>query len=159
MNTDPPARIPQVQPEDLTDDGRGVFTALGTIRAGQQAAPSAGGPTAQANHVLRTLAQHPALSKSFLPFNGYLLSANSTLPVRLRQLAIHRVAWIRHCVYMWSSHLRVSLPLGLTREDFDAVKVGEASSHWSPLERTLIARRRPTRRGLGDERRGVVGLA
>jgi len=136
---DPPARIPRLRPEDLSDDARGVFGALGAVRAGRAAGqPAAPGATAQANHVLQTLANHPLLAKAYLNYNGYLLSAELTLPVRLRQIAIQRVAWNRHCPYMWSSHLRVSLPLGLTAEDFDAVATGPASPHWSALERAVV---------------------
>ena len=138
---DPPARIARLRPEELSEDARGVFGALGTVRAGSDSAkPALSGPrpSAQANHVLQTLANHPPLAKAFLNFNGYLLSAELSLPVRLRQIAIQRVAWNRHCVYMWSSHLRVSLPLWLTQEDFDAVALGPQSPHWTPLERAVV---------------------
>jgi alkylhydroperoxidase family enzyme len=131
---EPPSRIPLLNPQDLTDAEREVFRALGPVLAGQ---PEMTDAVRYGNHVYRTFAQHPALAKSFLQFNGYLLSS-ATLPIRIRQIAIHRVAWIRHCVYMWSSHLRVSLPLGLKREDFEAIKVGAASSHWTDFERALI---------------------
>jgi 4-carboxymuconolactone decarboxylase len=140
---DPPARIPRLRPEELSDDARGVFGALGPVRAGQDngqdsGRPAAPGAAALANHVLQTFANHPPLAKSYLNFNGYLLSADLTLPVRLRQIAIQRVAWNRHCPYMWSSHLRVSLPVGLTAEDFDAVAAGPASPHWSAIERAVV---------------------
>jgi 4-carboxymuconolactone decarboxylase len=133
--TDPSARIPQLAPEDWTDEAREVFSAMGSVRAGTSTGASDAGLK---NHVLRTFAQYPALTKPWLTFNGYLLSSAVELPVRLRQIAIQRVAWIRHCPYMWSSHLRVSLPLGLTREDFEAIKVGEDAVHWSELERVLV---------------------
>ena len=87
--------------------------------------------------MLRTFAQYPALTKPYLNFNGYLLSSAPSLPVRLRQIAIQRVAWVRHCVYMWSSHLRVSLPLGLTR-GLRSDQGRRGSPHWSELERTLV---------------------
>jgi 4-carboxymuconolactone decarboxylase len=136
---DPPARIPRLRPEELSDDARGVFGALGAVRTGQESGRAVTpGATAQANHVLQTFANHPTLAKSFLNFNGYLLSAQLTLPLRLRQIAIQRVAWNRHCPYMWSSHLRVSLPVGLTAEDFDAVAAGPASPHWSGIERAVV---------------------
>ncbi len=133
--TDPAARIPQLTPEQWSDEAREVFSAMGNVNAGQPSGPA---PTSQSNHVLRTFAQYPALAKPWLNLNGYLLSPAVSLPVRLRQLAIQRVAWIRHCRYMWSSHLRVSLALGLTREDIEAIKVGSTSPYWSDSERTLV---------------------
>lgn len=137
--TDAIARIPRLRPEELTVEAQGVFGALGAVRTGQDSGTSpTPGSTAQGNHVLQTFANHPSLAKSFLGFNGYLLSAQMSLPVRLRQIAIHRVAWIRKCPYMWSSHLRVSLPLELGSEDFDAVRAGALSPHWSELEKTVV---------------------
>jgi alkylhydroperoxidase family enzyme len=130
--TDPPARIPQLGPEEWSGEAREVFGVLTGVVPGQSSSAEQ-----TRNPVLRTFAHHPALTKPFLSFNRHVLSA-STLPARLRQIAILRVAWIRCAVYMWSSHLRVSLSLGLTREDFDAVKIGESSPHWSEPERTLI---------------------
>ncbi len=140
LMADPPARIPQLQPADWTEEAREVFGALGRVQTGRAPDASSGAPEAALrNHVLRTFAQYPSLTKSYLNFNGFLLSSELSLPIRLRQIAIQRVAWIRHCPYMWSSHLRVSLPVGLTRDDFEAIKAGENSPHWSEGERTVVA--------------------
>ncbi|MGZ4585891.1 MAG: carboxymuconolactone decarboxylase family protein, partial [Mycobacterium sp.] len=43
-----------------------------------------------ANNALATFAHHPALAKAFLRFNVHLLYS-STLPARIRELAILRV--------------------------------------------------------------------
>ena len=63
---------------------------------------------ADKNPVLRTFANHPALANAFSPLNVHLLSAN-TLPVKLRQIAIMRTAWITKAVYMGQSHLNTSV--------------------------------------------------
>lgn len=89
------------------------------------------------NHIIKTFAQHPALTKPFLAFNWHLLNT-STVPVRVRQLAILRVAWTRRAEYMWASHMRLSLSLGLTPEDFEAVKVGPEAPAWSDAERAVL---------------------
>jgi len=89
------------------------------------------------NNVLNTLGQHPDLAKPFLTFNRYLLMS-STLPVRLRQIAILRVCWIKKAQYMWSSHLRTSLRNGFNGEEFEHVKVGGDSSFWNPEERIVL---------------------
>jgi 4-carboxymuconolactone decarboxylase len=137
--SDLPPRLPLLDPDNLTDEQRAVFWSLGPVQAGQTVPESPGEAERVRfrNHIYRTLAHHPPLATRFLDFNGYLLAPN-TLPIRIRQIAIHRVAWIRGCVYMWSSHLRVSLPLGLVREDFEAVKVGPRSGHWTLLEHHLV---------------------
>jgi alkylhydroperoxidase family enzyme len=126
--TDAPARIPRITPEEWTDETHGVFEVLA-------------GPQFDAdqtrNHVLTTFAHYPALTKPFLGFNRHVL-AGTSLPIRMRQIAIQRVAWIRRCRYMWSSHLRVSLNVGLGREDFEAIKQGVDAPLWTDFERNLV---------------------
>lgn len=120
---DPPARIPQIGPEQ---DGDAVREVLAIFEAGAN------------NPVVKTLAQHPALAKPFLTFNRYLLRGSS-VPVRLRQLAILQVAWTRRVPYMWASHLRTSLRLGLAAEDFAAIPQGHDAPHWTAQERLILA--------------------
>jgi 4-carboxymuconolactone decarboxylase len=119
---EPPPRIPQITPPEWTDAVREVMLIFES------------GPD---NNIVKTFAQHPDLAKPFLIFNRYLLRA-ATLPVRLRQIAILRVAWTRRAGYMWASHLRVSIGLGMTAADFAAVKDGAGSAHWSELERWIV---------------------
>lgn len=125
---DPPPRMPKVTPEEWTDATREVF--------GIMTGPGFDADTSK-HHVVTTFAQHPALATPFFTFNRHLL-ADNTMPVRLRQIAIMRTAWVRSCVYMWSSHLRMSVKLGLSREDFEAIKAGAGSPHWSEFERILV---------------------
>jgi alkylhydroperoxidase family enzyme len=126
--TDPASRLPKVTPEQWTDEIREVFEVL--TGPGFHADQSR-------HHVISTFALHPRLATPFLRFNKHLLAA-TTLPIRLRQIAILRVAWKRRAVYMWSSHVRLSLTLDLGREEFEAVKAGAASGYWSDFERTLV---------------------
>jgi 4-carboxymuconolactone decarboxylase len=125
--TEPTQRIPRITEAERTDEVREMFGAMAGV----------GVSNIDNNHVLLTFAQYPALTRPFLEFNRHLLSA-SLLPVRLRQIAILRVAWLRSARYMWASHLRMSLRLGLRAEDFSAVKLGASAAHWSEQERTVI---------------------
>jgi alkylhydroperoxidase family enzyme len=126
---DPAARLPKVTPDEWTEENRDVFTIL--------SGNATFNPDNSRNHVLATFALHPRLTKPFLHFNRHLL-AESSVPVRLRQIAILRTAWKRACRYMWSSHLRLSLQLGLTPEDFEAAQAGPGSPHWAPFEATVV---------------------
>lgn len=124
---DPAARIPRIDPEQKTDEMReiiGLFAGPGRINVDE-------------NHVLNTLVHHPELARHFLLFNRYLLMS-STLPVRLRQIAIMRVAWVRKARYVWSSHLRTSLRNGLSGEEFEPVKQGEDSPYWNAQEKAIL---------------------
>jgi 4-carboxymuconolactone decarboxylase len=124
----PPPRVPQITRAEWTDAVRDVFA----VFEGKQARENG-----SENPVIKTFAQHPVLTKPFLRFNWHLLNT-STVPVRLRQLAILRVAWTRRAEYMWASHMRLSLDLGLTPKDFEAVKAGSEAPRWSEAERAVL---------------------
>mgnify|MGYP000857387507 FL=1 len=127
IRRDPPARIGRIAPEHKTGDMRDIialFAGPGRINVDE-------------NHVLNTLVHNPELARHFLLFNRYLLMS-STLPVRLRQIAIMRVAWVRKARYVWSSHLRTSLRNGLSGEEFEPVKEGETSAYWNAEERIIL---------------------
>jgi alkylhydroperoxidase family enzyme len=87
--------------------------------------------------VLWTFAHHPRLADLFSALNIHLLTT-STLPVRLRQIAIMRTAWLCNARYMWSSHLRTSLRRGIEPELFAPLKVGASDPYFTPFERTVI---------------------
>lgn len=127
IKKDPAARIARVKPELKTDEMRDVislFAGPGRINVDE-------------NYVLNTFVHHPDLARHFLLFNRYLLMS-STLPVRLRQIAIMRVAWVKNARYVWSSHLRTSLRNGLSGEEFEPVKQGENSPYWNEQERIIL---------------------
>ena len=81
---------------------------------------------ADTNNALSTLAHHPALAKAFLRFNVHLLTS-STLPARIRELAILRVAHRRQCAYEWSHHVRMAKDEGVTDDQIAALQRGEAA--------------------------------
>ncbi|MBV8346786.1 MAG: carboxymuconolactone decarboxylase family protein [Mycolicibacterium sp.] len=79
---------------------------------------------AGAGNALATLVRHPKLTRAFLRFNGYLLYG-STLPPRLRELAILRVAHRRGCQYEWVHHVELAKRADLTDDEIAAVRSGE----------------------------------
>jgi AhpD family alkylhydroperoxidase len=84
------------------------------------------------NNVLGLLARHPELARAFLTFNAHLLTA-STLPTRIRELAILRIAWRRRCRYEWAQHVRIARRAGVTDEEIAEVRVGAAT----PINRAV----------------------
>ena len=76
-----------------------------------------------ASNALATFANHPALAKAFLRFNVHLLYS-STLPPRIRELAILRVAHRRDCAYEWSHHVELAHQAGITDDEIAAVRRG-----------------------------------
>ncbi|MEU5880578.1 carboxymuconolactone decarboxylase family protein [Spirillospora sp. NPDC047279] len=79
-----------------------------------------------AGNALATLVRHPDLAEAFLTFSAHLL-VRSTLPPRLRELAILRVARRRECEYEWSHHVMMAAKAGLTEAEIEAAGRGEAA--------------------------------
>lgn len=145
IQPDAPARMPQIRDEDFTDEHRAFF--------GQWT----GGifKDADKNPVLRTFGHHPALANAFSPLNVHLLS-NNTLPVKLRQIAIMRLAWITGATYMWSSHLNTSKLCGLTDEFYGPVQRGADDPYFTAFERVVI---RATEELVNDRKIGDANWA
>jgi 4-carboxymuconolactone decarboxylase len=125
--SDPPPRIPPVRQDELTDDMHAFLEKWtgGIFRR------------ADSNPVLLTLAHHPKLADLFSQFNIHLLSTN-TLPVKQRQIAIMRTAWICKATYMWSSHLNTSIRCGLQPDMFLPIQVGKDDPYFTQFERVVI---------------------
>jgi alkylhydroperoxidase family enzyme len=125
--SDPEPRMAPVLQEELTDETRAFLDKwTGGIFRG-----------ANSNPVLLTFAHHPRLADLFSQFNIHLLST-STLPVKQRQIAIMRVAWICKATYMWSSHLSTSVRCGLSPDMFTPIKVGAQDPYFTDFERVVI---------------------
>jgi alkylhydroperoxidase family enzyme len=78
-----------------------------------------------AGNALSTLVRHPDLAGPLLDFEAHLL-IRSTLPPRLRELAILRVARRRSSAYEWTHHSRMAGKLGLSEIEIEAAGDGKA---------------------------------
>ena len=104
-------------PADQWDDNvrRGLSVMLPEERLNPEAA----------GNLLATLARHPKLTRAFLRFNVHLLFG-STLPPRLRELAVLRVAHLLGSEYEWRHHVTMGRDVGLSDDDIDGAARGEA---------------------------------
>jgi 4-carboxymuconolactone decarboxylase len=73
--------------------------------------------------VVGTFMHHPELARNFLAFNNYQLQRGS-LSVRLRELAILRVAHRRQSAYEWGQHVKIALDNDITTDEIDQVTRG-----------------------------------
>jgi 4-carboxymuconolactone decarboxylase len=119
-------RLPPL-PADQWDDT--VQQALSVMLPEARRTPDA------ASNVLSTLVWHPDLTKAFLRFNVHLLM-RSTLPPRIRELAILRVAHRTNCVYEWTHHVDLGHREGLTDDEIEGIRRGELSDEF---DRTILA--------------------
>jgi 4-carboxymuconolactone decarboxylase len=118
-------RVPPL-PADQWDDA--VDHALSGMMPAERRNP------ADAGNLLATLVRHPKLTRAFLRFNNHLLFS-STLPPRLRELAVLRVAHRHLCEYAWRHHVRMGREAGLTDDVIDGVQRGEAAED---LDRAIL---------------------
>jgi 4-carboxymuconolactone decarboxylase len=75
--------------------------------------------------ILGVLARHPAMAREFLAYNAFLLQRGE-LPLRLRELAILRLAHVRRSAFFWGEHVRVALAGGLSEDDIAGIARGNA---------------------------------
>ena len=73
--------------------------------------------------ILGVLARHPAMAREFLVYNGFLLQRGE-LPLRLRELAVLRLAHARRSVFFWGEHVRVATAGGLSEADIARLAAG-----------------------------------
>ncbi|MDY6999489.1 MAG: carboxymuconolactone decarboxylase family protein [Actinomycetota bacterium] len=118
-------RVPPL-PADQWDDA--VDKALTGLMPAERRNPQATG------NLVATLMRHPKLARSFLRFNFHLLYG-STLPERLRELAVLRVAHQADCEYEWRHHVVMGRAAGLSDEVIAGVERGEAADD---LDRAVI---------------------
>jgi AhpD family alkylhydroperoxidase len=116
-------RLPPLPADQWDDRTRDAFRAL-LPRAMRN--PESAGPA------MAPLARHPDLTEAFLGFSVYLLF-RSTLPPRVRELAILRVAHNRGCAYEWVHHISFGQEAGLTSAEIDAVAHGQGSDEFDRL--------------------------
>jgi 4-carboxymuconolactone decarboxylase len=120
-----PVRVPPL-PADQWDDA--VDHALSGMMPAERRNPDSTG------NLLATLVRHPKLTRAFLRFNNHLLFS-STLPPRLRELAVLRVAHLHRCEYEWRHHVRMGRETGLTDDVIDGIQRGEATDE---LDRAIL---------------------
>jgi 4-carboxymuconolactone decarboxylase len=112
-----PVRVPPLPADEWDDD---VHHALSRMLPAERRNP------ADAGNLLATLVRHPRLTRAFLRFNNHLLF-HSTLPPRLREIAVLRVAHRHSCEYEWRHHVDMAREVGLTDEDIDGIQRGTAT--------------------------------
>ena len=85
--------------------------------------------------ILGVLARHPAMAREFLAYNAFLLQRGE-LPLRLRELAILRLAHVRRSAFFWGEHVRVALAGGLSEEDVS--RVGHGDGEFDGADRLVL---------------------
>jgi alkylhydroperoxidase family enzyme len=118
---EPQPRLTPLGPEQRTEEQRELLAAvLGD----------------KAPNLFSTVARHPALFRTWLPFCLQLLT-QSVFPPRERELLIIRTASLCASDYELTHHLKIGAAVGLTEQELSAV-TGVAPETWTPRERLLV---------------------
>lgn len=109
--------LPPVAADDWGPDEYAAVAALFGMSADEVPRAGSGHPRDPLNFdILGVLARHPKLAKDFLVFNAHLLQRGE-MPLRLRELAILRLAYVRRSVFFWGEHVKVATAGGLAEDD------------------------------------------
>lgn len=90
-----------------------------------------------AGPLLSTIVRHPDLAKVLFPFSTYLLT-HSTLPPRLRECVVLRVARRHDSKYEWVSHAKFARSFGLSEEEIEAASEGRSDDAATQLALTAV---------------------
>ena len=118
--------VPRISPlpeAQWTADIKAIFARVGQT----------GPPTNDFN----TLARHPELLKSVIPFATYI-SSESGLEPRHRELLILRTAWLGRATYVWAQHAVTARRVGLSPGELHRVAEGPDAKGWVSFESTLL---------------------
>lgn len=121
-------RIQPLAPEEMDDEARELVRA---IRASAGAADVDGLPD-----FFRTMVKHPALFKCQLEMGNLLY--NGKIPVRERELAILRNAWICRAPFEWAQHVNISKRVGISAEEIERARLGSAAGGWSRHDEAMF---------------------
>jgi alkylhydroperoxidase family enzyme len=88
------------------------------------------------SNMLTTLVRHPGLFRHYNRFGGKLIRGR--MPGRERELLILRTTWRCGCDFLWESHVRAGMKVGLSLEEAERTSVGAGAPGWSPLDAALL---------------------
>jgi 4-carboxymuconolactone decarboxylase len=121
------AGVPLLAPLDADQWGDDEYDAVGALFG----IPGDEVPRAGSGHardplnfdILGVLARHPDMARVFMSYNAFLLQRGE-LPLRLRELAILRLAHARRSVFFWGEHVKVATAGGLSEDDIAGLARG-----------------------------------
>ena len=118
---------PVLMPLDVGQWGDDEYAAVGALFG----IPGEEVPRAGSGHardplnfdILGVLTCHPKMARVFMSYNAFLLQRGE-LPLRLRELAILRLAHARRSAFFWGEHVRVATAGGLSADDIASLARG-----------------------------------
>jgi alkylhydroperoxidase family enzyme len=87
----------------------------------------------------RCLANNPGAARAFGGLGSYI-RFESSLPPRLRELAILQIGWLARSPYEWSHHIKIGLDFGVSHADIAGLIAQDAGepNELEPLARLVL---------------------
>lgn len=126
-------RIPYIKREEWTDGARDVFTVMARSEEEREEARKNGTKM----NMLNVLAHFPRISVPYLEIGKVLFDINVSL--RLREIAVLRLAHLSHSEYEWFQHVAIGKHVGLTDADIEAIQAGKPREEWSEIDALVMA--------------------
>jgi len=116
--------LPPLSQDEWGDDEYAAVGALFGVPADDVPRAGSGDARDPMNFdILGVLGRHPKMAREFMTYNAFLLQRGE-LPLRLRELAILRLANVRRSVFFWGEHVRVATAGGLPEADITRLAAG-----------------------------------
>ncbi|MET0239765.1 MAG: carboxymuconolactone decarboxylase family protein [Sphingobium sp.] len=128
---------PRIAPVDRASVAEEVQAATNKLRGGV-VGDHAPLPLDVIPEIMFVMCRFPVLWDRIMALSLHLQSETGALPVRDRQLAILRTAWLLQAPYEWGEHVRHSKACGLSDEEIERVITGSAASGWTDHERAIL---------------------
>lgn len=120
-------RSPLLAPLAAAEWGDDEYAAVGALMgiAGADVPRAGSGEAGDPSNfdILGVLARHPKMARKFLGYNAFLLQQGE-LPLRLRELAVLRLAHARRSAFFWGEHVKIARAGGLSDDDIAALTRG-----------------------------------
>jgi alkylhydroperoxidase family enzyme len=91
----------------------------------------------QVVNIFRVLMNNPKLTRAWSRFAGYILSDQSSVPARDREIMILRIGWLNQAPYEFEQHVRIGKAAGLSDDEIDRITKGPKAG-WDRHEAALL---------------------
>lgn len=87
--------------------------------------------------MLKILAHNPGMLREMVDIMSFF-QVRGTLPLRDRELAVLRMAWMRQLPFIWGEHVAIGHRIGMTTEEIERITKGSSAPGWSEHERAVV---------------------
>ena len=126
-----PPRLSPAQPESLTETERQMLAAMSNVVVDGVRKER------EDRESLEILIHHADLYQAHMGLAKIFLS-EGVIPLRDRELAILRIAWLSQAPFEWGAHVKIAKRNGVTGEEIERVIEGSDATGWSERDRATI---------------------